>query len=66
MPSHDAVSRRLELVRRYGATHTSEQFAGRLNAAGLLTGKGKPFTAGAVAPVGDAYKIWFAPCHPRQ
>jgi hypothetical protein len=48
----------LELVRRYGATHTSEQLAERLNAAGLLTGKGKPFTAGAVARVRDAYKIW--------
>jgi hypothetical protein len=43
----------LELVRR----HTSEQLAERLNAAGLLTGEGKPFTAGA-ARVRDAYKIW--------
>jgi hypothetical protein len=48
-------------VRRYGATHTSEQLAERLNAAGLLTGKGKPFTAAGVARVRDAYKIW-APC----
>ncbi|MFC6019863.1 hypothetical protein ACFP2T_27130 [Plantactinospora solaniradicis] len=48
----------LELVRRYGATHTSEQLAERLNATGLLAGKGKPFTAGAVARVRDAYKIW--------
>ncbi|WP_028193441.1 recombinase family protein [Salinispora pacifica] len=48
----------LELVRRYGATHTSEQLAERLNAAGLLTGKGKPFTAAGVARVRDAYKIW--------
>jgi hypothetical protein len=32
----------LELVRRYGATHTNEQLAERLNAAGLLTGKGNP------------------------
>jgi hypothetical protein len=47
----------LELVRRYGATRTSEQLAERLNAAGLLTGKGKPFAAG-VAPERDAYKIW--------
>ena len=48
----------LELVRRYGATHSSEQLAERLNAAGLLTGKGKPFTAAGVARVRDAYRIW--------
>ncbi|HJT90615.1 MAG TPA: hypothetical protein VJ777_01545 [Mycobacterium sp.] len=40
------------------AEHTSEQLAERLNAAGLLTGKGKPFTAGGVARVRDADKIW--------
>ena len=48
----------LELVRRYGATHSSEQIAAKLNAAGLVTGKGKPFTVGGVARVRDAYKIW--------
>lgn len=48
----------LDLVRRYGATHTSEQLADKLNAAGLTTGKGKPFTIGGVARIRDAYKIW--------
>jgi hypothetical protein len=42
----------LELVRRHGATHTSAQLAQMLNAAGLTTGKGKPFTAGGVAGSG--------------
>jgi hypothetical protein len=32
--------------------------AGKLNAAGLTTGKGKPFTTGGVARIRDAYKIW--------
>jgi hypothetical protein len=48
----------LELVCRHGATHTSAQLADMLNAAGLTTGKGKPFTAGGVARVRDAYKIF--------
>lgn len=41
---------------------------GGLNAAGLLTGKGKPFTTSGFARVRDAYKIW-APRtlgHPRR
>ena len=48
----------LELVRRHGATHTSAQIAQMLNAAGLTTGKGKPFTPGCVARVRDANKIF--------
>jgi len=48
----------LEVIRRHGATHTSAELADMLNAAGLTTGKGKPFTAGGVARVRDAYKIF--------
>src|SRR6266545_5288562 len=50
----------LELVRRHGATHTSAKLADMLNAAGLTTGKGKPFTAHHVAIVRANHKI-FAP-----
>jgi hypothetical protein len=38
-------------------TRTSAELADMLNADGLTTGKGKPFTAGGVARVRDAYKI---------
>ena len=48
----------LEVIRRHGATHTSAELAAMLNTAGLTTGKGKPFTAGGVARVRDAYKIF--------
>jgi excisionase family DNA binding protein len=48
----------LELIRRHGATCTSAELADMLNAAGLTTGKGKPFTAGGVARVRDAHKIF--------
>lgn len=48
----------LDLVGRYGSTHTSTQIAEMLNAAGLTTGKGKPFTTGGVARIRDAYKIF--------
>ncbi|WP_271190277.1 hypothetical protein [Dactylosporangium matsuzakiense] len=48
----------LELIRRHGATRTSAEIADLLNAEGLTTGKGKPFTAGGVARVRDAYKIF--------
>lgn len=51
----------LELIRRYGASHTSTEIAEMLTAAGLATGKGKPFTAGGVARVRDAYKIFGPP-----
>ena len=47
----------LEMVHRYGATRTSAEIAEMLNAAGLTTGKGKPFTAGGVARVREAHKI---------
>lgn len=48
----------LDIMRLHGATHTSTQLVEMLNAAGLTTGKGKPFTIGGVARVRDAYKIW--------
>jgi DNA invertase Pin-like site-specific DNA recombinase len=48
----------LELMRRHGATHTSAQLADMLNAAGLSTGKGKPFTASNVASVRWVHKIY--------
>jgi hypothetical protein len=39
----------LDLIRRHGATHTSEQLAEMLNAAGLRTGRGHRWTKGGVA-----------------
>jgi DNA invertase Pin-like site-specific DNA recombinase len=48
----------LEVIRQHGATHASAELADLLNTAGLTTGKGKPFTAGGVARVRDAYKIF--------
>jgi DNA invertase Pin-like site-specific DNA recombinase len=47
----------LELMRRHGPTHTSAQLADLLNAAGLTSGKGKPFTAANVASIRHVYKI---------
>jgi hypothetical protein len=46
------------MIRQHGATYTSVELADMLNTAGLTTGKGKPFTAGGVARVRDAYKIF--------
>jgi hypothetical protein len=48
----------LAMIRQHGATYTSVELADMLNTAGLTTGKGKPFTAGGVARVRDAYKIF--------
>ncbi|GAA3782684.1 hypothetical protein GCM10022225_83720 [Plantactinospora mayteni] len=47
----------LDLIRRHGATHTSDQLAVMLNAAGLRTGRGHRWTKGSVARVRDAYTI---------
>ena len=47
----------LEIIRRYGATRTSAQLAAQLNAAGLTTGKARPWDAVAVARVRDTYGI---------
>jgi hypothetical protein len=44
-------------MRRHGATHTSAQLADLLNAAGLTTGKGKPFTVADMASLRHVYKI---------
>jgi DNA invertase Pin-like site-specific DNA recombinase len=47
----------VELVRRQGATTTDEVLAGKLNAAGLTTGKHRPFDAAAVARIRATYTI---------
>jgi hypothetical protein len=47
----------VELVRRQGATTTDEALAAKLNAAGLHTGKHRPFTASAVHRVRAVYQI---------
>jgi hypothetical protein len=47
----------LELIRRHGASHTSEQLADMLNAAGLRTGRGHGWTKAGVARVRAAYAI---------
>lgn len=47
----------LEIIRRYGATRTSEQLAEQLNVAGLTTGKGRPWNTEAIARVRDTYSI---------
>ncbi|MGC7097662.1 recombinase family protein [Amycolatopsis lurida] len=47
----------LEIIRQHGATRTSEQLAAQLNAAGLTTGKGRPWDIAAVARVRDTYGI---------
>jgi DNA invertase Pin-like site-specific DNA recombinase len=47
----------LELIRSHGATHTSEQLAELLNAAGLVTGRGHRWSKGGVARVRNAYTI---------
>lgn len=48
----------VELMRRHGPTHTSAQLAELLNAAGLTSGKGKPYTAANVASLRHVYKIY--------
>ncbi|MBF6341854.1 recombinase family protein [Nocardia gipuzkoensis] len=47
----------LGIIRRYGAHRTSAQLAEQLNAAGLTTGKGRPFDTAAVARIRDTYSI---------
>lgn len=47
----------LELMRLHGPTHTSAELAAVLNAAGLATGKSKPFTAANVASLRQVYQI---------
>ncbi|WP_460491715.1 recombinase family protein [Dactylosporangium cerinum] len=47
----------LELIRRHGATHTSEQLAEMLNTEGLHTGRGHRWTKAGVARVREAYTI---------
>ena len=47
----------LELIQRLGATTTDDVLAAQLNAAGVRTGKGKPFTPAAVHRVRGTYQI---------
>ncbi|MEU7628649.1 recombinase family protein [Nocardia sp. NPDC049220] len=47
----------LEIIRRHGARMTSSQLADQLNAAGLVTGKGRAFDTAAVARIRDTYNI---------
>jgi Recombinase/Recombinase zinc beta ribbon domain len=47
----------LELIRRLGATTTDDVLADKLNAAGLRTGKGQPFTPHAVHRVRETYQV---------
>jgi len=47
----------LEVIRRHGATHTSEQLADMLNAEGLRTGRGHRWSKGGVARVREYYTI---------
>jgi DNA invertase Pin-like site-specific DNA recombinase len=47
----------LQLVRRLGATTTDEVLAAKLNAAGLRTGKHRPFTAKAVHHIRATHQI---------
>lgn len=47
----------LAIIRELGATTPNDIIAEKLNAEGLLTGKGKPFTAAGVARVRGYYEI---------
>jgi hypothetical protein len=47
----------VDLVRRLGATTTDDILAATLNAAGLHTGKGKPFTPSRVHLIRESYQI---------
>jgi len=47
----------LELIRRHGATHNSEQLAVMLNAEGLRTGRGHRWSKSGVARVRAYYTI---------
>jgi len=47
----------LDLIRAHGAARTSAVLAAELNAAGLRTGKGHPFTPAAVARIRDTYTV---------
>ncbi|MFC4855994.1 helix-turn-helix domain-containing protein [Actinophytocola glycyrrhizae] len=47
----------VEIISRYGAVKTSARLAEQLNAAGLTTGKGRPWDTAAVARVRDVYSV---------
>ena len=56
-PAKRSPSPAVEMVRRFGPTTDTRDLAERLNAAGLVTGHGKPFDAAAVQWIRHAYKI---------
>src|SRR5689334_18990967 len=56
-PARRSPSPAVEMVRRLGPTTDTRDLAGRLNAAGLTTGHGKPFDVAAVQWIRHAYKI---------
>jgi excisionase family DNA binding protein len=56
-PARRSPSPAVDMVRRLGPTTGTRDLAGRLNAAGLTTGHGKPFDVAAVQWIRHAYKI---------
>jgi hypothetical protein len=56
-PARRSPSPAVDMVRRLGPTTDTRDLAGRLNAAGLTTGHGKPFDVAAVQWIRHAYKI---------
>ncbi len=68
-PVHRGTARRspspaVEMVRQLGPVTPAAELARQLNAAGLVTGNGRPFDAKAVAWIRHAYHIPApAPCH---
>jgi DNA invertase Pin-like site-specific DNA recombinase len=56
-PARRSPSPAVEMVRRLGPTTNTRNLAGRLNAAGLTTGHGKPFDVAAIQWIRHAYKI---------
>ena len=56
-PARRSPSPAVEIIRRLGPTTDTRDLAGRLNAAGLTTGHGKPFDMAAVQWIRHAYKI---------
>ena len=61
-PVHPGTARRspapaIDLVRRLGPTTSNDELVTRLNAAGHLTGHGRPFDIDAVQWIRHAYKI---------
>jgi DNA invertase Pin-like site-specific DNA recombinase len=71
-PVHPGTAKRtpaaaVELVKRLGPTTSNDDLVTRLNAAGHLTGHGRPFDIDAVQWIRHAYKIQIPdPCGPGE